>query len=151
VTSPLLRVHVLTALHAAPAILGSGGSCLLIYNCVHATLEAQLSWTFHTPAAPLFNSGFDANVGFLVRVPQLGDTVLYDAVIHASVHDGVRTSLVDPALRRAFAHNDLSALCAALLAPQSESAALRESESSIFVAVECMYSMVYMSSMEGTV
>jgi 8-amino-7-oxononanoate synthase len=140
-TSPLLRARVLAALHAAPAILGSGGSRLLVYNRVHAALEARLAQTFLAPAALLFNSGFDANAGFFACVPQPGDAVLYDAAIHASVHDGVRASRVDKTLRRAFAHNDVSALRAALLALRRECAALREGESSVFVAVESVYSM----------
>ncbi|KAI0290341.1 pyridoxal phosphate-dependent transferase [Russula brevipes] len=126
-TSPLLRDRVLSALNAAPAILGSGGSRLLVYNRAHAELEARLASTFHAPAALLFNSGFDANAGFFSCVPQHGDALLYDAAIHASVHDGARASRVAPRLRRSFAHNDC--------------AALEKGESSVFVAVESVYSM----------
>jgi 8-amino-7-oxononanoate synthase len=140
-TSPLLRARVLTALHAAPAILGSGGSRLLVYNRAHAALEARLERTFRAPAALLFNSGFDANAGFFASIPQPGDAVLYDVAIHASVHDGMRASRVAPALRRAFSHNDTHALRAALLALRIENVALREGVSSVFVAVESVYSM----------
>ena len=140
-TSPLLRARVLAALHAAPAILGSGGSRLLVYNPAHAALEARLARTFRAPAALLFNSGFDANASLFACVPQPGDAVLYDEAIHASVHDGVRASRVAPALRRAFAHNDARALREALLSLRNESAALREGESSVIVAVESVYSM----------
>jgi 8-amino-7-oxononanoate synthase len=89
-SSPLLRERVLAALHAAPAVLGSGGSRLLVYNRAHAALEARLERTFRVPAALLFNSGFDANAGFFASVPQPGDAILYDVAIHASVHDGMR-------------------------------------------------------------
>jgi 7-keto-8-aminopelargonate synthetase-like enzyme len=140
-TSPSLRARVLTALHAAPAILGSGGSRLLVYNHAHAALEARLERTFRVPAALLFNSGFDANAGFFASVPQPGDAVLFDVAIHASVHDGMRASRVAPALRRAFPHNDTHALRAALLALRSENVALKEGESSVFVAAESVYSM----------
>ena len=40
------------------------------------------------PAAFLFNSCFNANASFFVCVPQPGDALLYNATIHASVHDG---------------------------------------------------------------
>ncbi|KAH9981707.1 pyridoxal phosphate-dependent transferase [Russula compacta] len=140
-TSPLLRARVLAALHASPSILGSGGSRLLIYSPAHAALEARLARTFHAPAALLFNSGFDANAGFFACIPQLGDALLYDAAIHASVHDGARASRLAPRLRRPFAHNDPRALRAALWALREECAAFREGECSVFVAVESVYSM----------
>jgi 8-amino-7-oxononanoate synthase len=140
-TSSLLRERVLAALHAAPAILGSGGSRLLVYNHAHAALETRLAQTFNAPAALLFNSGFDANAGFFACVPQPGDAVLYDAAIHASVHDGLRASRITPTLRRSFAHNDTRALRAALLALQNENAMMRQGQSSVFVAVESIYSM----------
>ena len=140
-TSPLLRTRVLTALTTSPSILGSGGSRLLVYNQAHAALEARLTKTFRAPAALLFNSGFDANAGFFACIPQSGDAILYDAAIHASVHDGARASRVAPSFRRPFAHNDLRALRAALWMLREECVALKEGQSSVFVAVESVYSM----------
>ena len=140
-TSPLLRARVLAALHTAPAILGSGGSRLLVHNHAHAALEARLARTFRSPAALLFNSGFDANAGFFACVPQSGDALLYDEAVHASVHDGARSSRVAPHMRRPFAHNDVSALRALLRALRNECAALMEGKSSVFVSVESVYSM----------
>ena len=140
-TSPDLRARVLAALNTAPSILGSGGSRLLVYNHAHAALEARLARTFRSPAALLFNSGFDANAGFFACVPQTGDALLHDEAIHASVYDGARASRVAPRMHRPFAHNDVSALRAALRALCDECAALREGRSSVFVAVESVYSM----------
>jgi 8-amino-7-oxononanoate synthase len=140
-TSPLLRARVLAALHSAPAILGSGGSRLLVYNHAHAALEARLAQTFRSPAALLFNSGFDANAGFFACVPQSGDALLHDEAIHASVYDGARASRIAPRLRRTFAHNDVDVLHVALRALKDECAALRGGKSSVFVAVESVYSM----------
>jgi 8-amino-7-oxononanoate synthase len=140
-TSPLLRARVLAALHVSPSILGSGGSRLLVYNHAHASLEARLAHTFRAPAALLFNSGFDANAAFFACVPQPGDALLYDAAIHASVHDGARASRIAPRRRRPFAHNDVRALRAALRALRDESPPLARGESSVFVAVESVYSM----------
>jgi 8-amino-7-oxononanoate synthase len=140
-TSPLLRARVLAALHSSPAILGSGGSRLLVYNHPHVALEARLARTFRSPAALLFNSGFDANAGFFACVPQSGDALLHDEAIHASVHDGARASRIATHMRRPFAHNDVRALRTALCALRDECAALREDKSSVFVAVESVYSM----------
>jgi 8-amino-7-oxononanoate synthase len=140
-TSPHLRARVLSALNTSPSILGSGGSRLLVYNHAHAALEARLARTFRSPAALLFNSGFDANAGFFACVPQTGDALLHDEAIHASVHDGARASRIAPRMLRPFAHNDIGALRAALRALWGECAALREGRSVVFVAVESVYSM----------
>jgi 8-amino-7-oxononanoate synthase len=140
-TSPLLRARVLAALHSSPAILGSGGSRLLVYNHAHVALEARLARTFRSPAALLFNSGFDANAGFFACVPQSGDALLHDEAIHASVYDGARASRIAARMRRPFAHNDVRALRTALCTLRDEYAALREGKSSVFVAVESVYSM----------
>jgi 8-amino-7-oxononanoate synthase len=140
-TSPVLRARVLAALNSSPAILGSGGSRLLVYNHAHVTLESRLARTFRSPAALLFNSGFDANSGFFACVPQSGDALLHDEVIHASVHDGARASRIAARMRRSFAHNDVCALRTALRELRDENAALREGKSSVYVAVESVYSM----------
>jgi 8-amino-7-oxononanoate synthase len=140
-TSPLLHARVLAALNAAPMILGSGGSRLLVHSAAHTALEARLARTFRAPAALLFNSGFDANAGFFACVPQAGDALLHDAAIHASVHDGARASRVTAGRRRSFAHNDVGALRDALCALREECAALRKGTASVFVAVESVYSM----------
>jgi 8-amino-7-oxononanoate synthase len=142
-TSSNLRTRVLGALQKAPLILGSGGSRLLVHSAAHAALEARLARTFRAPAAMLFNSGFDANAGFFACIPQTGDALLHDEMIHASVHDGARASRVLAAAgrRRSFAHNDVRALREALCALRDECAALRGGTASVFVAVESVYSM----------
>lgn len=140
-TSPLLHARVLAALHAAPMILGSGGSRLLVHSAAHTALEARLAHTFRAPAALLFNSGFDANAGFFACIPQTGDALLHDAAIHASVYDGARASRLASGRRRSFAHNDVRALRDALCALREECKALRRGTASVFVAVESVYSM----------
>ena len=136
--SPALRAHFLARLAAAPAILGSGGSRLLVNGAPHAALEARLAGFFRAPAALLFNSGFDANAGFFACVPQRGDAVVHDEHIHASVHDGMRAGR---AAHVAFAHNDVGALRGVLRRLLAERPALREGRGSVFIAVETVYSM----------
>ncbi|KAH6871472.1 PLP-dependent transferase [Coprinopsis sp. MPI-PUGE-AT-0042] len=139
--SPHLRQKFLSNLSSSPDILGSGGSRLLINTPTHANFESRLKTFFNAPQALLFNSGFDANVGFFSAVPQKGDAIVYDEYIHAaSVHDGMRASRVDKSLRISFAHSCLSSLHDALFSLKSR----REFErgrSSIFVSVESLYSM----------
>ncbi len=108
---------------------GSGGSRLLSGNTDYAEETEQLIAHYHSAAsALLFNSGYDANLGLLSSVPQKGDTILSDELIHASLIDGCRLSLAN---RFKFKHNDLSEL----------EAKLKTAKGNIFVVVESVYSM----------
>lgn len=138
--SPILRERFFQKLQNAPDVLGSGGSRLLVNGEAHHNLEARLSSFFNSPSALLFNSGFDANVGFFSCVPQNGDIVVYDEYIHASVHDGVRASR---ARENAFPfeHNSLTALGDILLRLIRSRPGLSTGDSNVFVTVESLYSM----------
>ena len=96
----------------AQALLGSTGSRLLSGNSIYAeSLERQIA-NFHKAASALiFNSGFDANYGLLSTLPYKGDTIIYDELVHASIHDGIKASRADSV---SFRHNDLSDLQAKL-------------------------------------
>ncbi|MFN3941724.1 MAG: aminotransferase class I/II-fold pyridoxal phosphate-dependent enzyme [Flavobacterium sp.] len=73
--------------------LGSTGSRLISGNSKWIQQTEQYLAKYHqTEAALLFNSGYDANLGLLSSVPQKGDLVLYDALVHASILDGIRLS-----------------------------------------------------------
>jgi 8-amino-7-oxononanoate synthase len=143
-TSPKLRAAFLRTCESAPLVLGSGGSRLLSNPPAHASLEARLGAFFGAPAgaegALLFNSGYDANVGFFSCVPQPGDCVLADEHIHASVHDGVRASRVKDGFFT-FQHNDVHALRERLRWLLEYRREIRTGEASLFVAVESLYSM----------
>jgi len=107
-TSPVLRTKFLKNLSEAPNVLGSGGSRLLVNGRAHATLEERLAKFFNADAAALlFNSGFDANVGFFSCIPQAGDVLVHNEYIHASVHDGMRASRVKPDEILPFEHNSV--------------------------------------------
>ncbi len=84
---------------------GATGSRLLSGNhhLYHET-EKILATIHNTEAALIFNSGYDANVGFFSSVPQKGDIILYDELIHASIRDGIQMSY---AKAFKFAHNDI--------------------------------------------
>lgn len=140
-TSRTLRNHFLRQLSEAPDVLGSGGSRLLVNGRAHADLEARLVAFFGSEAALLFNSGFDANVGFFSSVPQDGDVIVYDEYIHASVHDGMRASRVPREARLSFEHNSLEDIRRIFLRSLEMKRALAAGECSVFVAVESLYSM----------
>lgn len=158
-SSPTLRSKFLDALHASPSILGSRGSRLLVNPAEHDALESRLCSFFRAKAALLFNSGFDANAGVFASLPQPGDVAVVDEAIHASVHDGLRASRLSAL--RTFRHNDVDSLRDNLLnllegggggspstststeahANAQRAASLRNGSSSVFVAVEALYSM----------
>lgn len=74
-------------------LIGSGGSRLLDGNSVFVEqLERKIANFHASEAALLFNSAYDANVGLISSVPGAGDVILYDNLIHASIHDGMRLS-----------------------------------------------------------
>ena len=138
--SSILRDHFLKKLSEAPDILGSGGSRLLVNGRAHAALEARLCTFFNVETALLFNSGFDANVGFFSCIPQTGDAVVYDEYIHASVHDGVRASRARDGLF-SFSHNSMEDLRKILVSLNRDRGGLRSGQNSLFLAVESLYSM----------
>lgn len=137
--SDVLRTRFLARLNTAPEVFGSGGSRRLVNGHAHAALEARLTAFFRAPAALLFNSGFDANVGFFTAIPQPGDAIVYDEHIHASVHDGMRASRA--AARVPFPHNSVRGLREALYRLREGRLGLASGENSVFGAVEALYSM----------
>ena len=84
---------------------GSTGS-RLISGTSNESLSAEefLADFFNSESSLIFNSGYDANLGFFSSVPQRGDFVFYDEYIHASIRDGLRLSF---ATSNSFKHNDL--------------------------------------------
>lgn len=72
-------------------MVGSGGSRLLSGNSWYAEELEQWIARFHRrPSALLFNSGYDANLGLMSCLPQPGDTVVCDELVHNSVRVSYR-------------------------------------------------------------
>jgi 8-amino-7-oxononanoate synthase len=115
--------------HYPEAMLGSTGSRLLSGNNEYFDSLEKLLTEFHcSEAALIFNSGFDANYGLLSTLPYRGDTIIYDELIHASLHDGIRNS---KAYSASFAHNSLNGL----------HEKLESAKGLKYVVVESVYSM----------
>jgi 8-amino-7-oxononanoate synthase len=114
--------------------IGSGGSRLLRGNHEeHEALEAEAAAFFGTEAALWFSSGFAANAALLATLPQRGDLVVHDALIHASAHEGIRLGRAD---RVAAAHNDAQAFDDAIRGWRDAGGTGRP-----WIAVESLYSM----------
>lgn len=108
---------------------GSTGSRLISGSYTYTQdLEKQIAAYHDVEAALLFNSGYDANVGLLSSLPQRGDTIITDELIHASAIDGARLSHAN---RYSFKHNDLTNL----------EAKLKNATGACYVLVESVYSM----------
>jgi len=111
---------------------GATGSRLLSGN--HSLFEeAEIGIAdFHqSESALIFNSGYDANVGFFGSVPQRADFILYDELCHASIRDGLQLS---NAKSYKYNHNDFEDLQKLIDRFKSEN-------SSIYLVTESVFSM----------
>jgi 8-amino-7-oxononanoate synthase len=131
--SDALRSAVAEALERGVPV-GSGGSRLLRGNHPeHEALEAEAATYFGAAAALFFSSGYAANATLLSTLPQAGDLILHDELVHASSHEGMRLARA-PSL--GALHND----------PQSFRDQLRNWRASggkgrPWIVVESVYSM----------
>ncbi|MES2808608.1 MAG: 8-amino-7-oxononanoate synthase [Bacteroidota bacterium] len=127
--SPILKELIANEISKYGDNNGSTGSRLISGNLAYTEqLEQDIANQFKADAGLLFNSGYDANVGLLSSLPQRGDTIITDELIHASVIDGSRLSHAN---RYTFKHNDLEAL----------EAKLKNAKGTCYVVVESIYSM----------
>lgn len=117
-------------------VLGSTGSRLLTGdNPYYQQVEAFVGSFYQGESGLLFNSGYDLNLGLFACVPQPGDVILFDELMHNSVREGLKLSR---ASSRAFRHNDCDDLqrqCEELLSEGSPF------NGNIIVSVESVYSM----------
>jgi 8-amino-7-oxononanoate synthase len=85
-------------------INGATGSRLISGNHnLYSITEEHIAQFHQSESALIFNSGYDANVGFFSCVPQRNDIILYDELCHASIRDGIQMS---KAKSFKFQHND---------------------------------------------
>ena len=111
---------------------GATGSRLLSGNHkVYEEAENGIAAFHQSESALIFNSGYDANVGFFSAVPQRGDLILYDELSHASIRDGIQLS---KAKAYKFQHNDLEDLEHLILRFKTES-------TEIYIVTESVFSM----------
>ena len=113
-------------------INGATGSRLISGNHdVYQTTEDFIANFHQSESALIFNSGYDANVGFFSAIPQRNDIILYDELCHASIRDGIQMS---HAKAYKFQHNDTEDLESLLLKFQSET-------NEIYIVTESVFSM----------
>jgi len=131
-THPKIREAIEKALRDGVPV-GSGGSRLLRGNHpMHIELEEFAAEFFNVESTLFFSSGFLANYALFTTLPQRGDVVLYDELIHASVRDGLRSTT---ATKFKFKHNDMASLESVLIR------AAEKNPRNIWIAAESVYSM----------
>ncbi|XIA67482.1 8-amino-7-oxononanoate synthase [Bradyrhizobium sp. TZ2] len=132
-SAPRMKKAVLAALETGTPI-GAGGSRLLRGNCEeHEILEAEAARFFGAETALFFGSGYVANFAVLTTLPQRGDLLVLDSLVHASIHEGARAGRAE---FRISAHND----------PQSVKNIIRDWRAKggtgrVWIVAESLYSM----------
>lgn len=131
--SAALRAAVSEAL-ARGVSVGAGGSRLLRGNDPeHEALEDEAARFFRSQAALYMGGGFAANTAIFSTLPQRGDLIAYDELIHASAHDGMKLTRAETVAAR---HNDANAVDDAIRSWRAAGGTGR-----IWIAAETLYSM----------
>ncbi len=114
--------------------IGAGGSRLLRGNDPeHEALEAEAQAFFGAESCLYFGGGFVANYALFSTLPARGDLVVHDALIHASVIDGMRAGKATIA---SAVHNDAQSFDDAIARWRADGGTGRP-----WIAVESLYSM----------
>ena len=114
--------------------VGATGSRLLRGNDPeHEALEAKAARFFGAERALFFGGGYVANFAALTTLPQKGDLIVLDELIHASAHEGARAGRAEVT---GAPHNDTDAINDAILGWRASGGAGRP-----WIVVESLYSM----------
>ena len=140
-TNGLLRTEFLEELARNPNFqLGSTGSRLSDGNSSYIEdLEKEIAEFHGAESALMVNSGYDANCAIFCAIPRPGDVIVYDELIHASAHDGMKHSLTQKQLP--FRHNDPECLRDVLTDLEDSNPLIRKGQRCVLIAVESVYSM----------
>ncbi|MFZ5680945.1 MAG: 8-amino-7-oxononanoate synthase [Pseudomonadota bacterium] len=114
--------------------VGSGGSRLLRGNHdEHEALENEAAFYFGAETALYFGGGYVANFTIFSTLPQQGDLVVHDELIHASVHEGMRRGRAQAV---SIPHNNVDAFDAAIVRWRAAGGKGRP-----WISAESLYSM----------
>jgi 8-amino-7-oxononanoate synthase len=119
---------------------GSGGVRLMDGNYTYLERAEQEIAAFHgAEAGLLMGSAFEANVAVWTALPRPGDVLVYDKLVHASTHEGMKRSRASVAVE--FQHNNVESFRDTVAKIMEKQPLIREGKRSILVAVESIYSM----------
>ena len=119
--------------------LNDGSSRLMSDSAFTDATEAEIAEFHGAETALLLKSGWDANGAIMTAIPQPGDAIVYDELIHASIHEGMQASLA--ATKVAFKHNNIDSFRETLLSVKDTQQLIRDGKRCVLVSVESVYSM----------
>ena len=118
---------------------GATGSRLLSGNHkLYDVVENTLCYFHNSEAALIYNSGYDANLGFFSCIPQRGDVILYDEYCHASIRDGIQLS---NAKAYKFKHNNLDDLKNLIIRTTTNEKDSNTELAEVYIVTESVFSM----------
>lgn len=133
-SAPQLKRNTTKILESANFNNSATGSRLLTGNhSLYEELETFLNSFYGFESSLVFNSGYDANIGFFSSVPQRGDLIFYDELVHASIRDGIK---MGNAKAYKFKHNSFDSL-----RNQIEQSRNQDFQEDIYVVTESVFSM----------
>ena len=116
---------------------GATGSRLLSGNHeLYLETEDYIAQFHRAESALIFNSGYDANIGFFSAVPQRNDIIHYDELCHASIRDGIQMS---NAKAYKFQHNDFEEL--EKLITKFQATTDNRQPTTVYIVTESVFSM----------
>jgi 8-amino-7-oxononanoate synthase len=120
--------------------LGASGSRTQYGNYSYLIeTEQEIADFFKAETAYIAHSGWLANVGVLSAIPLPGDALVFDELVHASTHEGMKLSMATH--QKPFRHNDIEHLRELLTNLQDTNSAIRSGTRSVLICVESVYSM----------
>jgi 8-amino-7-oxononanoate synthase len=128
---PALRQAAIEALQGGIEIGASASRLLRGHRRAHAELESFAAEYFDCPRTLFFANGYQANFALITALVKRDDTIVFDALCHASMRDGIYTVRCGAVK---IPHNDLDAFERALKAPRAAGA-------TTWILVESVYSM----------
>ena len=103
------------------------------------TVEQEIAAFHGAEKGLIVGSGYDANLAIFVAIPRAGDVVLYDELVHASMHDGMQQS--QASLKTSFKHNNVDSFRDTLTSLWNSQPLIRQGKRCVIVAVESVYSL----------
>lgn len=120
--------------------LGACSSRVMDGNYDYLEVVEQEIATFHGAEKGLIvGSGYDANLAIFVAIPRAGDVIVYDELVHASMHDGMQQS--QASFKTSFKHNNVDSFRDALTSVWDTQPLIRQGKRCVIIAVESVYSL----------
>ncbi|KAF4944651.1 hypothetical protein FSARC_14614 [Fusarium sarcochroum] len=139
--SGAVKQAFLEELKANPDLqLGASGTRPLNGNSTYLeTVEREIAEFHGTESALFLGSGALANEAIFTALARPGDAIVYDELVHASIHNGMKNSLA--LCQKPFRHNDVNDFVETLTAVKESQPQIRNGQRSVVIAVESFYSM----------